>query len=42
MGTWAFILIVWAVCGWWLLSTDIGQQALVDERVRVIEASAAL
>jgi hypothetical protein len=26
------------VCGGWLLSTEVGQQALVDERVRVIEA----
>jgi hypothetical protein len=34
---WLLILIVWAVCGGWLLSTEIGQQALVDERVRVIE-----
>ena len=38
LGTWLTILIVWAVCGGWLLSTDVGQQALVDERVRVIEA----
>jgi hypothetical protein len=38
MGTWAFILIFWAVLGAWLLSTDIGRQALIDERVRVIEA----
>jgi hypothetical protein len=37
-GLWLAILIVWAVCGGWLLSTDVGQQALVDERVRVIEA----
>ena len=38
MGTWLAILIIWAVCGGWLLSTDVGQQALVDERVRGIEA----
>jgi hypothetical protein len=38
LGSWVFILISWAVLGGWLLSTDIGQQALVDERVRVIEA----
>jgi hypothetical protein len=38
VGTWSTILLVWAVCGGWLLSTDVGQQALVDERVRVIEA----
>lgn len=36
--TWLFILMVWSVCGWWLLSTDIGRQALVDERVRMVEA----
>jgi hypothetical protein len=29
---------VWAVCGGWLLYSDVGQQALVDERVRVIES----
>jgi hypothetical protein len=34
---WLIILIVWACCGGWLLSTDVGQQALVDERVRVVE-----
>ena len=34
---WLLILVVWAASGGWLLSTDIGQQALVDERVRVIE-----
>jgi len=38
VGTWLAILIFWAVCGGWLLSTEVGQQALVDERVRVIEA----
>lgn len=36
--TWAAILIAWAICGGWLLSTEVGQQALVDERVRVIES----
>jgi hypothetical protein len=35
--TWIFTLIVWAGCGAGLLSTEVGQQALVDERVRVIE-----
>ena len=35
---WLFILITWALLGGWLLSTDLGQQALIDERVRVIEA----
>jgi len=38
IGTWFAILVIWAVCGGWLLSTDVGQQALVDERVRVVEA----
>ena len=38
VGTWVFILTVWALVGGWLLSTDIGQQALIDESVRVIEA----
>ena len=36
--TWVFVLLVAAVCGGLLLSTPIGQQALVDERVRVTEA----
>lgn len=36
--TWGLILIVWAICGGWLLSTDVGQQSLIDERVRVIES----
>lgn len=36
--TWLLTLIVWGLCGGWLLRTAIGQQALVDERVRVIEA----
>lgn len=38
VGTWAFILMIWAVLGGWLLSTDVGRQALIDERVRVVEA----
>jgi hypothetical protein len=37
LGTWVFILAIMAVCGTALLATDTGQQALVDERVRVIE-----
>ena len=37
LATWLVILLVWAVVGGSLLSTDIGQQALVDERVRVVE-----
>lgn len=36
--TWLLILGGWALCGGWLLATDVGQQALVDERVRVVEA----
>lgn len=35
---WLSILVVWAVCGAWLLSTPVGRQALVDERVRSVEA----
>jgi hypothetical protein len=34
---WAVILTAWVVCAAWLLNTDVGQQALVDERVRVAE-----
>lgn len=36
--TWVVVLLVVAVCGGLLLSTPIGQQALVDEHVRVTEA----
>ncbi len=36
--TWIVVLLVIAVCGGLLLSTRVGQQALVDERVRVVEA----
>jgi Yip1 domain len=35
--TWLLVLVVFAAGAIWLLSTDVGQQALVDERVRVIE-----
>jgi hypothetical protein len=34
---WAALLVVLALCGWALLSTAVGRQALVDERVRVVE-----
>lgn len=34
---WLVLVGVWAACGGLLLSSDLGQQALVDERVRVIE-----
>ena len=37
LGTWLFILIVWVGCGTALLTTETGEQALVDERVRVVE-----
>jgi hypothetical protein len=36
--TWVVVVLAVAVCGGLLLSTPIGQQALVDERVRVTEA----
>ena len=36
--TWVVLLLVVAICGGLLLSTPVGQQALVDERVRVTEA----
>lgn len=36
--TWIVILLIVAVCGAALLSTRVGRQALVDERVRVVEA----
>lgn len=36
--TWGVVLLVVIVCGGLLLSTPVGRQALVDERVRVIEA----
>src|SRR5688572_32042499 len=36
--TWVVVLLVVAVSGGLLLSTPVGQQALVDERVRVTEA----
>jgi Yip1 domain len=35
---WIALLFVVAICGAILLSTPVGQQALVDERVRVTEA----
>ena len=36
--TWVAVLLAVLVCGGLLLSTDVGRQALVDERVRVTEA----
>lgn len=38
LGVWFTILLAWALAGGWLLSTEIGQQALVDEQVRSTEA----
>jgi hypothetical protein len=35
---WAFVLLAWVAPAGWLLSTDVGRQALVDERVRQVEA----
>lgn len=35
---WVMLLVVLAVCALGLLSTAVGRQALVDERVRVVEA----
>ncbi len=35
---WVVLLLVLAACAFALLSTQVGRQALVDERVRVIEA----
>lgn len=38
MTTWVLVLLAVAVCGGLLLSTEVGRQALIDERVRVTEA----
>jgi hypothetical protein len=38
LGAWIVILTVWAAAGGAVLSTPVGRQALVDERVRVTEA----
>ena len=38
LATWLVILAAWTVCGGLLMSTPVGQQALVDERVRTVEA----
>lgn len=35
---WAVVLVVWLAPAGWLLSTSVGRQALVDERVRQVEA----
>ena len=36
--TWVTMLTIWLAAGAWLLSQPVGRQALVDERVRVVEA----
>lgn len=36
--TWTVLLAAWAAAAWLLLSGPVGRQALVDERVRVVEA----
>ena len=36
--TWVLVLLAVVICGGLLLSTEVGRQALVDERVRVSEA----
>jgi hypothetical protein len=36
--TWTLILAIWLIPAGWLLSTPVGQQALVDERVRQVES----
>ena len=36
--TWVVVLLAVVICGGLLLSTPVGRQALVDERVRVTEA----
>jgi hypothetical protein len=35
--TWAVLLVIWMALAVSLLRTDVGRQALVDERVRVVE-----
>ncbi len=37
-GAWLLLLGVWATAAWLLLASAVGRQALVDERVRVVEA----
>ena len=38
LAAWALMLLVWLVPAGWLVSTSVGRQALVDERVRQLEA----
>jgi hypothetical protein len=37
-GAWAVLLVAWGAAAWMLLGGPVGRQALVDERVRVVEA----
>jgi Yip1 domain len=37
LATWAILLLIWVALAAGLLRTDVGRQALVDERVRMIE-----
>jgi hypothetical protein len=34
---WLVILLVWVGCAAWVFSSETGRQALIDERVRVVE-----
>ena len=36
---WLVLLAIWLLPATWLLSTDVGRQAVVDERVRLVEAT---
>lgn len=38
LATWAVLLVLWAVPAAYLLQSSVGRQALVDERVRMVEA----
>lgn len=38
LGAWVAMLVIWLAAAAWLLTTGVGQQALVDERVRQVEA----
>jgi Yip1 domain len=38
LSAWALVLLAWLMPAGWLLSTNVGRQALVDERVRQVEA----
>jgi len=38
LAAWVILLVVWTVLAFGFLGTPVGRQALVDERVRVVEA----